>query len=167
MTDPDYHVAVFGLGGTLIGTRGRSASELSPRWMDFWREVLGTSGPVFRGPLPMPPLSHIELRLTGSDGVALTSFSVRGQPVSSGIALTGQVPAAEAEVLKMFVDSLRRVRTVHAVVGDEPPFEAMFHQIQRPLYIVMIWGNLAVDEEDDKLVTELENHLAAALLCNP
>jgi hypothetical protein len=134
--------------------------------MDFWRQVLGTSGPVFQGPLPVP-LSHIELRLAGSGGVAATRFTVRGEPVTSGLALTGQEPAAEAEVLKLFVDSLRALRAVYAVSGDEPPFEVMFRQLQRPVYIVVILGNPLVDDEDDKLVTELENHLAAVLLCDP
>jgi hypothetical protein len=92
VTLPDYHVAVFGFDGTLIGTRSRSASELSPHWMDFWRRVLGKSGPVFQGPLPVP-LSHIELRLAESGGVAATRFTVRGEPVTSGLALTGQEPA--------------------------------------------------------------------------
>lgn len=164
---PGFYAAPFAADGSLTGVSECSPSALSPRWMDFWRQMLGAHGPVFRIPIPIPPLSHIGVRFTGSNGAALVTFTVRDQPATSGVALTGQSSGAEAEVLRMFVDSLRRTRPVRASAGDEPPFEAAFRLAQRPLYITVIWGNPAIDDEDYETVIEFESHLAAVLLTDP
>lgn len=96
----DHHLAIFAPDGSLTGVTPCSSSVLSPRWMDFWRQMLGAHGPVFKTALPIPPLSHIEVRLTGAEGAALVSYTVQGQPVTSAVALTGWNATAEAEVLR-------------------------------------------------------------------
>jgi hypothetical protein len=164
---PDHHVALFAPDGSLTAFSGAAASALSPRWKDFWRRMLDAHGPVFKAAIPIPPLSHIGVRLTRMDGAALVSFTVQGQPVTSAVALTGQHSDSEAEVLQMFVDSLRRTQLVRAYASDKPPFEEMFRLSQRPLYIAVIWGNPAVNDEDHETVIEFESHLAAVLLTDP
>lgn len=166
-TVPDHHLAIFAPDGSLTGVTPCSSSVLSPRWMDFWRQMLGAHGPVFKGAIPIPPLSHIEVRLTGTEGAALVGFTVQGQPVVSAVALTGRNPAAEADVLQMFVDSLCRTRPVRALASGEPPFQAVFGLAQRPLFVGVMWGNPAVDDEDHETVIELASHLAAVLLTGP
>lgn len=156
----DYHVALFAPDGSLTRVAPCSVSVLSPRWMDFWRQVLGTYGRVFKTAIPIPPLSHIEVRFTGGDGWALVGFTVQGQPVTSAVALTGRNPAGEAEVLQAFVDSLRRTRAVRTFITDEPPFQAVFSVTQRPLYVAVIWANPSVNDEDHETVIEFESHLA-------
>jgi hypothetical protein len=92
---------------------------------------------------------------------------VHEQPASSAVALTGQEPAAEAEVLKMFVDSMRRVPLVQQATTTSKPFEALFTLAERPVYAVVLWANPQISEDDQQLVRQLENHLAAALTARP
>jgi hypothetical protein len=164
---PDYFVAPFAVDGELLGVAGRSLSELSPRWLGFLHELLATQGPTFRCPIPVPPLEHITLQVTSADGAALVSFAVRDQPATSAVALTGSDPTADAKVLRMFVDSMRRVPLVRQVAATPAPFEAAFRLAQRPLYVVIPWANPKVSDADQDLVQELENHLAGALLARP
>lgn len=162
--EPDHTLAIFTADGALTGVTPCSSSILSPRWMEFWRQMLGAHGPVFKAAIPIPPLSHIEVRLTCSEGGALASFAVHAQPAVSAVALTGGNPEAEAQMLRMFVDSLRRTQPVRALAGGELPFEAVFGVAQRPLFAAVVWGNPAVNDEDYETVIELANHLAGVLL---
>jgi len=163
----DYFVAPFSFDGELIGVAGRSVATLSPRWLDFCRRLLGELGPVFRRAIPLPPLEHITLQFTTNDSAALVSFYVREQPATSAVALRGKRPGAEAEVLRMFVESLRRVPVVQQAAGSAAPFEAAFGLSQRPLYVVVLWANPQIRDADLELVQELDNHLAAAFLSSP
>src|SRR6478735_8996325 len=131
---PDYFIAPFATDGELIGVAGRSLAELSPRWLGFCHELLAAQGPVFRCPVPLPPLQHITVQLTSSNGAALVSLFVHDQPASSAVALTGADLAADAEALRMFVDSMRRVPFVQQAAATPTPFEAVFSLAQRPLY---------------------------------
>lgn len=160
---PDYFIAPFTPDGQLIGVAGRALAELSPKWLAFCRELLASHGSTFRCPIPLPSLQHITLQVTSAGGTALVSLLVNDQPASSAVALTGQEPGAEAEVLKMFVESLRRVTLVQQAAATSKPFESLFSLRERPLYAVVLWANPQISEEDQQLVQELENHLAGAL----
>jgi hypothetical protein len=164
---PDYFVAPFAPDGEMIAVAGRSLSELSPRWLGFWHELLATQGPVFRSAVPLPPLQHITVQLTSGSGAALVTLSANDQPASSSVALTGSDPARESEVLRMWVDSLRRLPLVRQAAASGTPFEAVFDLPERPLYVVVPWANPRISAADQQLVQELENHLAAALLARP
>jgi hypothetical protein len=129
--------------------------------------LLAAQGPVFRCPVPLPPLQHIHIQLTSSNAAALVTLTVHDQPVSSAVALTGSDPAADAEVLRMFVDSMRNVWLVKQAAATPTPFAAVFGLAQRPLYVVIPWANPRLSAEDQQLVHELDNHLAAALLARP
>ena len=164
---PDYFVAPFASDGELIGVAGRLLSELSPRWLGFCNELLASQASTFCCQLPLPPLAHISLQVTSSNGAALVNLAVHDQPASSGVALTGCDPASDSEVLRMFVDSMRGVQFVQQATSTPTPFESVFGIVQRPLYVVIPWGNPQISNADQQLVQELENHLAAALLVRP
>jgi hypothetical protein len=165
--NPDFFVDPFAADGELVGVAGRSLSEFSPRWLDFCRRLLAGPGGAFHGDLPLPALRHIGLRFTSGAGAALISFTVHGAAASSAIALCGSNPAGEAEVLKSFVESLRRVPFVRDASAGPAPFGAAFALAQRPLYVMVPWPNPRVGDADRQLVQELENHLAAAFLIRP
>ena len=144
---PDYFVAPFAPDGEPIGVAGRLLSELSPKWLGFCHELLASKGEAFRCAIPLPPLQHITLQVTAGSGTALVSFLVNDQPASSAVALTGQDPAAEADVLRMFVDSMRRVPLVQQTAATGKPFESLFTLAVRPVYVVVLWANPRISRE--------------------
>ena len=146
---------------------GRAVAELSPKWLGFCRDLLASKGAAFRCPIPLPPLQHITLQVTAGSGTALVNLLVNEQPASSAVAVTGQEVAAEAEVLKMFVDSMRRIPLVQEATTTSKPFEAVFGLEERPLYVVIPWANAQISDPDQELVQQLEIHLAGALLGRP
>lgn len=162
--DRYYFVAPFTPDGERVAVAARSLSTLSPRWLGFCQQLLSSHGTTFRCAVPLPGLDHITLTVTSSDGVALVSFSVHGEPASSAIALSGAESNAESEALRLFVDSMRRVPFVQEAAGTATPFQAMFGLAERPLYMVIPWANPRICDADQELVQQLENHLAAALL---
>jgi hypothetical protein len=161
---PDYYVAPFAIDGECMGVGGQFISELSPRWLTFCRQMLNHRGPVFRCTIPLPPLAHIGLQFTSQTHAALVSFTVHSHPATSAVALRGTNLVAEAEVLKMFVDSLRRVPVVQQAAASRDPFGTAFGLVQRPIYIVVPWANPEISEADQNLVRELNNHTAATFL---
>ena len=161
---PDYFVAPFAADGELIGVAGRSLSELSPSWLEFCRGMLAAQGPTFRCAMPLPPLAHITLRFTSTEGAALITWLVRDRVATSGVALRGKDPAADADLLGMYVESLRGVHLVRKAAAGPAPFEAAFGLTQRPLYIVVPWPDPHITDADFELVQELDSHTAAAFL---
>ena len=161
---PDYYVAPFAADGELVGVAGRSLAELSPRWLAFCSGMLDTHGPAFRCAVPLPPLEHISLKFTSAQGAALLTFLVRGHVATSGVALRGTHPAADAELLATYVDSMRGVRLVRRAATTRTPFEAALGLTQRPLYIVVPWAVPEISDADMDLVRELNTHTAAAFL---
>jgi hypothetical protein len=160
----DFYIAPFVIDGQLEGIGGCSLSRLSPKWLAFCREVLDTHGPSFRCSIPLPELEHISVHSTSSKGASLVSFSVRKEPATSAAALSGIDPDADGEVLRMFVDSLRKTPLVRQAAASSLPFEAVFGISERPLYIVIPWANPSISDQDMQLVQELQKHLAGALL---
>ncbi len=148
----------------MVGVAGRSFAELSPRWLAFCRQLIDEFGPVFKRVIPIPPLAHITVQLTTIDAASLVTIYVRDRVANSAIALSGGNPQAEREALTRFVDSLRRTLLVQQAAPNSKPFEAAFTLNDRPLYIVVPWPDPQISDEDQALVLELDNHLAAAIL---
>jgi hypothetical protein len=164
---PDYFIAPFAPDGELIAVAGRSLSELSPQGLQFCRKLLEENGPVFHIFVPKPGLEHIRLQITSNSSATLVSFTIRGHAATSAVALRGTDTACEAEILRMFVDSMRRVPFVQQAAASAAPFEAAFRLAQRPLYIVVLWASPAISDGDLGRVQELENQLAGVLLGGP
>jgi hypothetical protein len=109
-------------------------------------------------------LSHLEIALTSFGGVGVATFYAHGNIAASHAFCTGGNRTAEDEVLRMFVDSLRRVDVVRKAQVTERPFEAALTIEERPLWVVVAWGNPAVSAQDEQLIRELGVHFAAAFL---
>jgi hypothetical protein len=159
-----FYAAPFASDGELVGVGHWRLADLSPRWLEFCRQLLASQGKRFRAALP-GPLNRLQLSFTSTEGTALLTFDVGGQIAASAVYLRGENPAAEQEVLAMFVESLRRTAVVQQGQAGRTPFQAVFGLNERPLHVVVAWGNPAVNDEDSGLVTELGNHMAAAFLC--
>jgi hypothetical protein len=159
-----FYAAPFASDGELVGVGQWRLTDLSPRWLEFCRQLLANEGEKFRTALP-GPLSRLHLNFTSAEGTALVTFSVGAQIAASAVYLRGENANTEQEVLAMFVDSLRRTAIVEQCQAGRDPFRVAFALKERPLHVVVAWGNPAVNEEDSGLVTELGNHMAAAFLC--
>ena len=165
-TGPMYFTAPFDVQGELLGIGSRQLSDLAPRWLEFWTQLLKKHGPVFKLNLPLAPLQHIAVQFTSAEGGALVTFAVRGTPASSAVALAGLNHTAESELLSLWVDSMRRVRLVQqAARAGTTPFQSAFALTQRPIYVVVPWPVPQVSDPDRELVQELETHLAGVFLC--
>lgn len=160
-TNQSFYAAPFAIDGELLGIGEWQLSKLSPRWLEFSREVLRSGGPVFDKSLSAP-FDRVRLRFTSANGVAIATFSIDSVPVASSAFLRGTDSAAERQVLQMFVESSRRVRVVQRVSTTPEPFAKAFTISQRPLHIVIAWGTQ--QGEDADMVSELSTHFAAAFL---
>jgi hypothetical protein len=160
-----FYAAPFAADGELVGVGQWRLTDLSPHWVEFCRHVLAGQGPRVRTALPAP-LHHLELSFTGAEGTALSTISAAGQLAASAVYLRGKNLSQEQEALVMFVESLRKTAIVQRCQIGSQPFQVALELAERPLHIVVAWGNPAVNEEDYRLVTELGNHMAAAFLCD-
>ena len=159
----DFYIAPFDAAGGLVGIRRWVTEELLEKWLTFFTSLVESQAPAFTGPLPLDSLAHISLRLASAEGAALVTFYSHEHLASSAVALTGRNSAAELQLLTMFVESLKP----HALVQDmtvSAPFVQAFEVLERPLYIVVAWGNPAITEVDQSLAVELNTHMAGALL---
>jgi hypothetical protein len=157
-TNHIFYAASFAIDGELLGIGEWQLSKLSPRWLEFSREVLRIGGPAFDKSLPAP-FDRVRLRFTSANGVALATFSIDSAPVASSAFLRGTDSAAERQVLQMFVESSRRASVVQCASTTPEPFAKAFTISQRPLHIVIAWGT---HDDDAGMVPELSTHLAAA-----
>jgi hypothetical protein len=164
MDGTTFFVAPFAPDGELLGVGSWQLSDLSPKWLNFCERMLRDLGPVFRVPLEHN-LSHLEVKLTSTNGAGLGTFYAHGQIALSTAYLRGQDSDAELEVLRMFISSLRRVDVVKGLQRERLPFEDALTVRERPLHVVVVWGNPNVSEEDQGLIQELSNHFAGAFLC--
>lgn len=160
----DFFTAPFAADGELMGVGQWRLSDLSPRWLQVCRELLTQGSEAFRTALP-EPLDRVEVKFTAAGGAAIATFSVGGELAASAAYLRGDDPGAERELLGLFVESLRRSAVVRQCQASSEPFQSVFGLSQRPLHVVVPWGNPQVAEQDDDLVSELGNHLAAVFLC--
>jgi hypothetical protein len=159
----NFFISPFDASGELLGTSHWSLGDLSERWLSFFVNLLEQHGSAFMGPLPSTPLAHISLHLTSAEGATLTTLYAHDHLASSAVALTGLNRTAESQLLRMFVDSTKS-QTLAQGGNSREPFVEAFGVLERPLYIVVAWGNPAISEQDQQLVVELNTHLAGALL---
>jgi hypothetical protein len=90
---------------------------------------------------------------------------VRGELAVSAAYCSGHDPEAEKELLTLFVESLRRTTLVQQFQTGREPFGAIFSLHQRSLHVVVPYPNPKVTDEDQEVVDEFANHLAATFLC--
>ena len=159
-----FFVAPFAPDGELVGVAAWDLASLSPRWLSLCEAMIRSLGPNFRSPLA-GPLGHLEVRLTSAAGTGLGTFLANGRLMASAAYQRGADVAVEQEVVRMFIESLRRAAPVQHATTSDQPFEAMATLRDRPLQIVVPWADPAASAQDEQLVRELANHFAAAFLC--
>jgi hypothetical protein len=164
MSSGTFYAAPFAVDGEPIGIGSWSVSDLSPDRLKVCERMLAEGGSVFRSPFASP-LSHLEVRFTSANGAAMATFFANGKVAVSAAYLRGEDPAIEQEVLEMFVTSLKNVDLVKRAKASQSPFQGVFLVRERPLHVVVPWGNPDVSEEDDDVIGEVSNHFAAAYLC--
>lgn len=160
---PGFHVAAFAIDGTMEGFDFWPSNKLSEKWLKICRQYLTQHGNVFEASWA-GNLSHIQTKVTKASGAALVTFSVRGKLAASLAMASGRSSAADDEVLRMFVDSLRRVELVRAVSRSARPFESIISIAKRPLLVVVPWPESTISDDDHACVQELAIHLTAALI---
>lgn len=165
MTETSFTIAAFDPSGLLVGTSSREHSDLSEKWVAIASAYLAKNGESFKADWD-GPLAHLKTQFTSSDGVALVSFCSYGISVASLALLCGANSDTELSVLKMFVNSLRKVEVVKESAANKEPFGGVFQLTARPLMIVVPWGDARVSAQDDELVQELALHLSAAFFQN-
>lgn len=153
-----FYAAPFAIDGELLGIGAWQVSSLSPRWLEFSREVLRNGGPVFDKSLPAP-FDRVRLRFTSAPSVALATFSIGSTPIASSAFLRGTDSTAERDTLEMFVNLARRVDIVQRAKTTSEPFTKAFTISERPLHIAVAWGTQ--HDEHAGVVPELSTHLAA------
>lgn len=156
-----FLVAAFAFDGQLEGAEFWEIGNLSSKWLTTCREHLARHGDSFDVPWA-GTLSHVRTKFTAGSGVALVQFSVNEKPVTSMALASGQNTVAEAQALKMFVDSLRRVSVVRTAAGSPEPFQDVLALRDRPAMITVVWPSSGTSEQDHQLVRELSVHLGGA-----
>ena len=164
MRTQSFFTAPFAVDGEMLGLGEISIAQLSPKWLGVCGNIIGAHGDTFRVSLGQA-LSHLEIQLTASRGAGLGTFFANSEIVVSTAYLRGTDRALEQVVLSSFVDSINRT-TVGRQAGTSPSrFWSMLSISQRPLQVVIAWGNPQVSTQDAELVRELATHFAAAFLC--
>ncbi len=160
--NPPFSIAVFDVTGEMVGRSAFDASQLSPNWLQLCESLLAAHGSAFAVDLT-GPLEHLSLRFTGALGAAMVTFSARGHLATSMLLLTGRAPEAEAEVLELFQRSV--ASAAEKRVGrraDGRAFAGLRSLAERPLALIVAWGNPETAEEEEDTVRELAWHCASA-----
>ncbi len=158
-------VAPFVIDGEMEGMVFCRRDSLSSKWLRICSEHLDHYGPVFDAPWASS-LSHIRTKFTSESGIATATFFVGDRVAASSLLLSGMSPAAEADVIAMFTESMRRVCSVRGTAMSRSPFSSLPGLRERPLLATVPWPDNTVSEADHELVRELELHLACAYLCS-
>jgi hypothetical protein len=156
-----FFIAPFGVDGEPEGFEYVELGRLSGKWLTIVGEHLREHGASFDVPWS-GNLSHIRTKFTSASGVALVTFRVGSQPAASVALASGRAADAESEVLRMFIDSLRRVHLVGAAAASAEPFAKVTMIAERPVMIVVPWPDSAISQQDHSVVRELSLHLAGA-----
>lgn len=160
-----YYITPFAPDGELLGTGFLHYSSLSSRWIDNCRGFLMAHGMVFRASWERQ-LQKIETKLTSEKGAGIGTFYVNGVPAVSTLYLSGSNEAADDQVANLFMESMQKVEFVRRAASTSEPFSAIRSIKDRPLTVVVVWGNAGISVEDFELVRELSNHFAAAFMLN-
>jgi hypothetical protein len=156
-----FFVAPFSIDGELIDVGYWELQQLSHKWLTLSQDFLRQQGDSFDASWG-GPLAHIRIKFTARSGVALETFFVHDRPAASVAMASGRAPAAECQVLRLFVDSLRRVEVVRAAAQSQEPFAKALVIAERPILFVVFWADPSIDEQDHELVKELTMHMAGA-----
>jgi len=161
-----YHVAAFAADGSLVGVGRWDRAALSPKWLAVAAELMEAATRSGRVAVPIENLSHVTIQVTRAAGAMLATYSAHGIIAASALMLTGAAPEVEADLLTMFVQSLRKTPAV-ARLGGVEPFAALFSLTERPLHVVVPWPQGVVSEDDHELIQQLSTHVAGAVLTAP
>lgn len=155
-----FSVAPFGIDGESEGIDIWEMQKLSEEWLAVCSHHLELYGESFdinwKG-----NLAHIGMKFTSAAGAALVTYSVHGRPAAS-LALVSGSSTAEAEGLKMFVDSLLASKVVQVAATTSDAFQSVFKIKERPLMVVVPFPDSYVADRDHALVRELAIHTAGA-----
>ena len=159
-----FFIAPFSVDGECQAIDYWECAELSARWLAVCAEHLARHGASFDAPWN-GNLSHISTKMTAVSGAAIVTFKVGGDIAASVVLADGRSPLAESEVLKMFVESVRKVGVSVAAGTSSHPFQRVLSIEERPLMVVVPWPDDAIAEQDHAAVRELSIHLAGAFFC--
>jgi len=161
-----FYVAPFTIDGESLGVHEWDVAQLSAKWLSFAQQLIHENGSVLRRSLG-GPLSHLEIKLTAADGIGLGTMFANDQIVVSTAYFGGANPAEERELETMFLESLRGSAPVKRHASMDLPFDQLRTIRERPLHVVVVWGNPQVSDQDHELIREFANHFAGAFLCSP
>lgn len=156
-----FYVAAFGADGCLVGASQWAVESLSPKWLELCGEYLDHYGNHFNAPWS-GALAHISTKFTSEQGVALVTINVNERPAASILLASGKSKDADLSVMKLFINSLIGVDAVRLGAVSHEPFREMLSIPDRPLMVVVPWGDESDDAQEQSLVQELSLHLAAA-----
>jgi hypothetical protein len=160
-----FYAAPFAIDGEMLGLGAWQISALSPRWINFARDLLQEGGSTFHRSLP-PPFERVHLRFTSASDAALATFSLDTVVTASSAYLRGEDLTSEQQLLEMFVQSARKADIVRKVQTTSEPFAKVFSIRERPLHVVIVWG-ASMHDQDAECIAQLATHFAAAFLCAP
>ena len=127
------------LDGKRVNTDDIEAATLSPF------EPLFDAGPSFNSAMPQAP--GVAVKWTGSEsGQALLTCSYQGKLFLSGALVAGSDPEGDAEILRMFTQSLESVPLLRQITGGGPnPLAALEQRPERPLLAAVLWPTLPAE----------------------
>ncbi|MGZ5443554.1 MAG: hypothetical protein ACXW5U_16825 [Thermoanaerobaculia bacterium] len=158
---PGFYVGSFSIDGEPQGIGYWECSGLSSRWLAVCSEHLAHQGTSFEASWS-GNLSHVTTKMTAVSGAAIITFKI-GEKIAASVALAkGSSPVAEAELLKMFVESLRRSGVTVTATTSPEPFQKMLSIGERPLMVVVPFPDGSITDQDHAVVRELSIHLAGA-----
>ena len=163
---PSYHVAAFAADGSLVGVGSWDRAALSAKWLAVGGALVQAAIRSGRAAVPIEQLNHLALHVSQVSGVMLATYYAHDTLAASTLLLPGKALEIEAELIGMFVRSLRSTEAVTRLQTVEP-FAALFSLAERPLHVVVPWAHAAVSEDDHQLIQQLSTHVAGAVLTAP
>jgi hypothetical protein len=161
-----FHVLPFAIDGASVGKGYWEESQLSQHWLSFCRDFLKGNGPALERSLP-GNLSDIGIKFTSGSGAALLTLTVQGRLIVSSVMVSGHSPTADAEVARMFVESLTRMTRGRVPELQNVPFSDLLTAAERPLIALVHWPDDNVTEDLDEMIRELTLHFAGAFFSPP
>jgi hypothetical protein len=163
-TERGFYVAPFGPDGELLDVGFWAEDTLSSEWLSVCDASLDHAIRDSQRHSWGAELGRIETRVTARSGAALVTFYVDQVVVLSSALLSGRDEAREAEVIALFVETLRSNRLVQLAAGEAATtaFEQVRSVQQRPLAVVVVWHPDSISDDDMGVVRDLALHLAWA-----
>jgi hypothetical protein len=152
----EYYVASYSADGEFMGRGSWSVEKLSPKWKAVCCSLIESNGPNFDCSMGQG-FSHIRVKLTSISQAGLGMFFVGNKLALSTAYLCGH-NAASLEVLRMFLNSLRRAPSA---ADNSEAFSENEQLNARPLHIVVPWA-AGISASDEDVIRELSAHFAAA-----